>query len=248
MRLTKITFTICVLQIISTLPIRSVEQDEVPPSDWMAHLPEKVTKLSLAQIAIPGTHNSGTYSIKESSPVSPDMDFETLADLFSLVFNVQIPSWSVTQETNFTTQLQAGIRFFDFRVALKHDTCEGLWSNSSADIYPCFYIVHGQYANRVNYELEIIKNFLTDHPKEVIIIDFQHFYSTDENTMRIFMEMVEKKAGDFDRASKILTIDEGRRLIDMAEIFNSTAMAEYEKSEGLEKVPEKSIQHLDDEQ
>lgn len=120
------------------------------------------------------------------------MIFETLTGFFSFFFGVQIFKWSVTQETNLTTQLQSGIRYFDFRVALKHDTCNGFWSNSSADIYPCFYIVHGQYANRVDYELEVIKNFLIDHPKEVVIIDFQHFHDINGTEKLIFMEMIEK--------------------------------------------------------
>ncbi|VDL57593.1 unnamed protein product [Hymenolepis diminuta] len=158
----------------------------------MAYLPEKATNISLCQIAIPGTHDSGTYSITDSSALSPDMNFEVLTSLVGIFFNINFSKWSVTQRTNLTTQLQSGIRYFDFRVALKQERCKGIKSNSSVDIYSCFYIVHGQYANKVNMELETIKRYLIDHPKEAVVIDFQHFYKFDDATYAIFAEMVEK--------------------------------------------------------
>ncbi|VUZ40366.1 unnamed protein product [Hymenolepis diminuta] len=151
-----------IIAIVSSLPIQTTEKDEVPASDWMAYLPEKATNISLCQIAIPGTHDSGTYSITDSSALSPDMNFEVLTSLVGIFFNINFSKWSVTQRTNLTTQLQSGIRYFDFRVALKQERCKGIKSNSSVDIYSCFYIVHGQYANKVNMELETIKSISTN--------------------------------------------------------------------------------------
>lgn len=137
-----------------------------------------------------GTHNSGSYSIQESSPLSPDMSFEFLTRLLGLFFDIPFSKWSVTQRTNFTTQLQSGIRYFDMRVAMNRHFCANLSSNSSNDIYSCFFLVHGQYANRVSEELETIKIFLEHHPKEVVIIDFQHFHGLNESLMLVFTDMV----------------------------------------------------------
>lgn len=120
------------------------------------------------------------------------MNFEVLTNLVGIFFNINFSKWSVTQRTNLTTQLQSGIRYFDFRVALKLEKCKGIQSNSFVDIHPCFYIVHGQYANKVNMELETIKSYLIDHPKEAVVIDFQHFYKFNSTTYAIFAEMVEK--------------------------------------------------------
>ncbi|VDN96369.1 unnamed protein product [Rodentolepis nana] len=124
------------------------------------------------------------------------MNLEILATVFSIFFNIKFDKWTVTQRTNLTTQLQSGIRYFDFRVAFKREGCKGIQSNASMEIYPCFYIVHGQYANRVDVELEEIKSYLLDHPKEVVIIDFQHFYKFDTAANAVFVEMVEKIFGD----------------------------------------------------
>ncbi|EUB60096.1 PI-PLC X domain-containing protein 3 [Echinococcus granulosus] len=162
----------------------------------MAHLPEKATHVPLSQIAIPGTHNSGSYGIQESSPLSLDMNYKSLIKVLGLFFKIPYFKWSVTQKTNFTTQLQSGIRYFDMRVAIKRQSCVGLLSNSSIDIYPCFFLVHGQYANRVSEELETIKSFLKHHPKEVAIIDFQHFYGLDESLKSIFKDLIKKVLGE----------------------------------------------------
>ena len=118
------------------------------------------------------------------------MDFDFLISLLGFFFDIPIAKWSVTQKTNLTTQLQSGIRYFDMRVAIYPSNCgEGI-DNSSTNIYSCFYIVHGQYANRVIKELKVIRNFLQQHPKEVVILDFQHFYKTNDYLKVIFKELV----------------------------------------------------------
>ncbi|KAL5109683.1 PI-PLC X domain-containing protein 3 [Taenia crassiceps] len=177
-------------------PIPSRTQDEVPASDWMAHLPEETANVPLSQIAIPGTHNSGSYCIQESSPLSPDMSFEFLTSLLGLFFDVSFSKWSLTQGTNFTTQLQSGIRYFDMRVAINRHCCVELSSNSSTGIYPCFFLVHGQYANRVSVELETIKSFLQQHSKEVVIIDFQHFHGLNKSLKLVFTDLVKEVFGE----------------------------------------------------
>lgn len=71
--------------------------------------------------------------------------------------------WSRTQDASLLEQLSTGIRYFDLRVIHR---CED----------SLFYFVHGQYAKEVSEELFHIKSFLQDHPKEVVLLDFNHFY------------------------------------------------------------------------
>ncbi|VDK40866.1 unnamed protein product [Taenia asiatica] len=124
------------------------------------------------------------------------MSFEFLTRLLGLFFDIPFSKWSVTQGTNLTTQLQSGIRYFDMRVAVNRYSCVELSSNSSTDIYPCFFLVHGQYANRVSEELETIKSFLEHHPKEVVIIDFQHFHGLNESLKSVFTDLIREVFGD----------------------------------------------------
>lgn len=44
-----------------------------------------------------------------------------------------------------------------------------------------FYTVHALYGDSVMKELVNIKEFLVSHRKEIIVLDFQHFYNFSEN-------------------------------------------------------------------
>ena len=72
--------------------------------------------------------------------------------------------WGKTQNLSIADQLNAGIRYFDFRVAVHPRTKE-------------FRFVHGLYGGLVSNALTDILNFLTNTYKEVLILDFNHFYN-----------------------------------------------------------------------
>lgn len=60
-------------------------------------------------------------------------------------------------------QLESGIRYFDLRTAYnKHDNQ--------------LFFVHGVYCIDITQPLEELVKFLATHPKELVILDFQHFY------------------------------------------------------------------------
>jgi len=59
------------------------------------------------------------------------------------------------------------IRYFDLRLATKPNDTN-------------FYTVHALYGDTVMKELVIVKEFLMLHTKEIIILDFQHFYNFTE--------------------------------------------------------------------
>ena len=79
----------------------------------------KVNK-NITQIAIPGSHDCGTYSLDKSLPVGPDE-----ADILQTLGNNPIlgPTlvkpimyrWSTTQHSAIADQLISGIRYFDIR-------------------------------------------------------------------------------------------------------------------------------------
>lgn len=56
------------------------------------------------------------------------------------------------------------IRYFDLRMATKPN------DNN-------FYTVHALYGDPLMKELENIKTFLVSHAKEILVLDFQHFYN-----------------------------------------------------------------------
>ena len=45
--------------------------DDEPLSDWMSKLSDEKKNVPISHLAIPGTHDSFTYSLNKASPVGP---------------------------------------------------------------------------------------------------------------------------------------------------------------------------------
>ncbi|XP_026960161.1 PI-PLC X domain-containing protein 2 [Sagmatias obliquidens] len=142
---------------------------EVCNADWMASLPPLLHNVPLSNLAIPGSHDSFSYWVDEKSPVGPDQTpaIKRLARI-SLVKKL-MKKWSVTQNLTFREQLDAGIRYFDLRV-----------SSKPGDADQEIYFIHGLFGIRVWDGLMEIDSFLTQHPQEIVFLDFNHFYAMDE--------------------------------------------------------------------
>lgn len=114
-----------------------------------------------------GSHDSATYYLDKTGGFSPDGAESTLrnlhAGLGSILTNI-IYNWSVTQTLNIAAQLDAGIRYFDLRVAVKPGDKK-------------FYLVHGLYSVLLETCLKDINAFLNTHPNEVVLLDFNHLYN-----------------------------------------------------------------------
>lgn len=70
------------------------------------------------------------------------------------------------QSKTVVQQLQAGVRYLDLRIA-RHA--------KSGKFYTC----HGVYCADMSGVMKEIDTFLTNHPKEIVILDFNHFFEMD---------------------------------------------------------------------
>lgn len=120
----------------------------------------------------------------KNSKFSLDRNFGFLEKLLG---SYDFSKWSVTVRENLTVQLHAGIRYLDLRVEVNQENC-----NVGTRLSLCFYIVHGQYGNRLIEELAEIKRFLLEHLKEVVIIDLQHLYGFSIYHRLVLKRMFEK--------------------------------------------------------
>lgn len=78
--------------------------------NWMAKLPVCIRdKVPLINLAIPGSHDSGSYGISSKSRIAPDAE-NIIRKLFPLVPCV-IRRWSKTQQYSIEDQLKNGIRY-----------------------------------------------------------------------------------------------------------------------------------------
>lgn len=139
----------------------------------------------LPLLLYPGSHDSFSYWVDEKSPVGPDQTqaVKRLARI-SLVKKL-MKKWSVTQNLTFREQLEAGIRYFDLRV-----------SSKPGDTDQEIYFIHGLFGIKVWDGLMEIDAFLTQHPQEIIFLDFNHFYAMDEADHRCLVLRIQEAFGN----------------------------------------------------
>ncbi|XP_017095666.2 PI-PLC X domain-containing protein 2 isoform X1 [Drosophila bipectinata] len=127
---------------------------------WMRDLAPELRDLSIINLAIPGSHNSMTYGISGKSKIAPDA--EPAIRRWHRFFPCIVRRWCKTQACGVLEQLQAGVRYFDLRIAQEDGK---------------FYYCHGVFAMEVFEPLLELRQFLETHPEEVVILDLQHFYA-----------------------------------------------------------------------
>nr|XP_057916226.1 PI-PLC X domain-containing protein 2 isoform X2 [Doryrhamphus excisus] len=137
-------------------------------ADWMGSLPSKLSAMPLKHLAVPGSHDSFTYWVDVHAPVGPDQKVyvKYLATMFSVLAKKVMVKWSMTQNLTFKEQLDAGIRYFDLRVSSKP-------GDPGLEIF----FIHGLFGHKVRDGLIEINSFLCQHRKEVIFLDFNHYYA-----------------------------------------------------------------------
>lgn len=76
---------------------------------WMTKLPISLRDLPIINLAIPGTHDSGSYGISKKSTLAPDAE-KVIKKIFPFVPCV-VRRWSKTQKYSLAEQLNNGIRY-----------------------------------------------------------------------------------------------------------------------------------------
>ncbi|XP_070495159.1 PI-PLC X domain-containing protein 1-like [Chironomus tepperi] len=159
---------------------RSVDDFSYDLENWMKKLPDSIRdNVPIINLAIPGSHNSGSFAINAMSAIAPDADGSTPG--LHKAFPKRICCWAKTQEYTFKQQLFNGIRYFDLRLAPKGD-----------DIY----FVHGVYSCEVTNPLKEIADFLKSHPNEFVFIDCQKFYQFETHHHEKFKALLLSLFGD----------------------------------------------------
>ncbi|XP_049848705.1 uncharacterized protein LOC126316457 [Schistocerca gregaria] len=137
-------------------------------ADWMSHYRSAIEDVPLCHVALPGTHDSGTYSLDPHCPYSIELRGSRMINLASLVGLGRLAKqivlkWAVCQDQDTETQLAAGIRYFDLRVVAVKDE---------------YRICHGLCGGLISDMLATFSNFVRAHPREIVILDLvpKNFY------------------------------------------------------------------------
>ncbi|XP_043265188.1 PI-PLC X domain-containing protein 2 isoform X2 [Colletes gigas] len=120
-----------------------------------------------------------TYTINRRNDVGPDEPkyIRALGRYCSLLSKPIIFNWSITQHDVIKDQLNGGIRYLDLRVATKP---------TNGDIY----FLHGLYGSTIYQPLQEVAEWLTSHSNEIVVLDFQHFYSFSETDHRHLVDTI----------------------------------------------------------
>ncbi|CAJ1082398.1 PI-PLC X domain-containing protein 2-like [Xyrichtys novacula] len=155
-------------------------------ADWMGSLPPKLSAMPLKHLAVPGSHDSFTYWVDVHAPVGPDQKayVKYLATMFSVLAKKVMVKWSMTQNLTFKEQLDAGIRYFDLRVSSKP-------GERGKEIY----FIHGLFGHKVRDGLVEINTFLSGHKKEVVFLDFNHYYAMNADHHTHLINMLQEVFG-----------------------------------------------------
>ncbi|CBY18873.1 unnamed protein product [Oikopleura dioica] len=143
-------------------------------SRWMTDLPESVRDRPILELAIPGSHDSFAYALDKSAPFSQNSDgldqiFEDIGlDKVDEIAKEITYNWAITQVLSTSDQLEAGIRYLDYRTMPLRPNREDLYN------------AHSLYGPSTEYEMMQIWNFIRENPGELVIINFNHFYDMDQ--------------------------------------------------------------------
>jgi hypothetical protein len=149
----------------------------IQPSCWMQQLllssPELSRCLPLCHLAIPGTHDTGTWALSSKSTLYIEHAGSSLASTLKRLTSVPglgggvkgiVARWARTQTVDAYSQLRSGIRYFDLRILCK---TKGATS-------PTFWLTHGLHETNVCELLDDVLRFLTEYTcvKSVIRYDW----------------------------------------------------------------------------
>lgn len=105
----------------------SLQKGDWDGANWMKNALPIIGNLTLQQITIPGSHDTGTYNLTDYLIELPDyiVELVELADELDIPVIEIFKAWAKTQDKNYTEQFEAGIRYMDIRVC--YDL--GQWRN-----------------------------------------------------------------------------------------------------------------------
>ncbi|CAD5112897.1 DgyrCDS2105 [Dimorphilus gyrociliatus] len=150
--------------------------------NWMGNLPDKFHNMPLNKIAIPGSHNSSSSTLKKSNNISPDQP-SAIKNLGTFVKPI-VYNWSVCQDKSITDQLKLGIRYLDIRVCTNGNTDE-------------LFTFHGLFSQTIESLLIEVREFLENHSKEVVFLDFNHFCEVSNDQHEKLVKMIEDYMNPF---------------------------------------------------
>lgn len=134
-------------------------------ADWMFQNKEQLKNVSINNVPLLGSHDAGTCDISTNSPISKGEAISRNIKYTNNHISNKTIAAAKAQSASIMEQLISGVRYFDFRIAQQnnHYWSLHLWLSTH------YFGKNGIFTQ--------IKDFLKEHPNEVLILDMQHLFS-----------------------------------------------------------------------
>jgi hypothetical protein len=159
---------------------------------WMSKLKEET---NLRDVLLPGSHDSGTYDISSSSNLCLDSDNQIMV----FASNVGIASqWAKAQSNSILDQLKQGIRYLDFRISNGYYNGLVIKNLSIDNVTGDPVICHSVGITPPSKILDDIATFIKAYPKEILVLNFQHFYHKEEDATSFYQKLINDLSEKFE--------------------------------------------------
>uniref|UniRef100_A0A7S4LP66 Phosphatidylinositol-specific phospholipase C X domain-containing protein n=1 Tax=Eutreptiella gymnastica TaxID=73025 RepID=A0A7S4LP66_9EUGL len=131
---------------------------------WMGQLECHLRGKQLCDVAMPGSHDAGTYGMTLDHQFIPC--YKGPPKVVLKYFKKDAVKWSRAQRLDIRGQLEAGSRYLDLRIVRNPEdgqfwTCHGLFSNTLRDV------------------LQGLTDFLSTTNREVVLLDIQELHESN---------------------------------------------------------------------
>jgi hypothetical protein len=150
--------------------------DFAVPADWMARNAALLHDRPLATLVLPGSHDAASYSLARGSPVCAARAHK----LAGLAAFLAAPR-ARTQDATLLEQLEGGVRYLDLRVCAVGGEPRR------------FFVHHTWLGAPLDDALAQIDAFNRAHPREVLLLDFQHLNGFDDEDRRALARDLERR-------------------------------------------------------
>jgi hypothetical protein len=200
----------------------------VPLADWMGALPG-IENTPLAELPLPGTHDSATADLSAASEWSAAgrADFGDAALAF--LPKSAAAAWSRAQPTSVGRQLEDGIRYLDLRLSTEPDGH--------------VYLEHGLRGRPVRQVLDEVGAFAHSHPREVVVLGLNRFTAFTDASYGELESAVTATVGDrlvpssvspratlrqlWDLGRNVVLVDQSGRLANLGALDASAVYAPW---------------------
>mmetsp|Transcript_13756 Transcript_13756/g.25949 ORF Transcript_13756/g.25949 Transcript_13756/m.25949 type:complete len:330 (+) Transcript_13756:36-1025(+) len=157
------------LSLVLLLPLA---QAYLKPESWIGDLLPTIGHLSVFNLTLPGTHDSGAFWLSREIMPGSSSDLMEACGRAAVANHIPISkifeNWAVSQASDIFHQLLSGSRYLDLRVG---------WSEDQSD----WHVYHFFVGASVKEVLQNVTQFLELYPQEIVIVEISHIEDVDHS-------------------------------------------------------------------